>query len=258
MDGSTPKETIPSTFRLLILLEELSAVGVPVTPTELNKKVGLPKPTIHRLFAQLEAEGFVQREIDGIRYSPGFRLRKMTAGVLSSLRIRTARITILTRLAEEIGETCNISLPDRDQMIYLERVETKWPLRIQLPIGTKVPLHCTASGKLFLASLSERQLASFLKTNALPAETRNTITEPDRLKEEIAATHANGFATDDQEFVEGMIAVGVPIMESNMRLLSTLSIHAPIQRLTLKAALVHLPLLHKAAKDLSEVALGSD
>ena len=81
-------------MRLLLLLEEVANTGVPVTPTVLNAKLGLPKPTIHRLFATLEAEGFLQRDIDGKSYSPGRRLREMSVGVLSSLRIRSARLAV--------------------------------------------------------------------------------------------------------------------------------------------------------------------
>ena len=122
---------IPTNLRLLMLLEEVARAGVPVTPSVVNETLGLPKPTIHRLFNTLELEGFLQRDLDGKTYSPGPRLRSFAGGILSSLRIRTARQAILKRLSRQIGETCNIALPDRDAMIYLERVEPEWPLRIQ-------------------------------------------------------------------------------------------------------------------------------
>jgi len=158
---------IPTNLRLLLVIEEIAKAGVPVTPTEMNRVLNLPKPTIHRLFATLEAEGFIQREIDGREYSPGLRLRTLSADILSSLRIRTARMAILTRLSEQIGETCNIALPERD----------------------------------------------------------------------------------------GMIAVGVPILGPNGRLISTLSFHAPLQRLTLQEALSHLDILRDSAKGLSALVV---
>ena len=103
MDGQT-SDSIPTNLRLLIVLEEVARVGVPVTPTEVNAQLGLPKPTIHRLFATLEDEGFLQRDIDGRAYSPGRRLRGMATGVLSSLRIRAARLAILRKLGDLVGE----------------------------------------------------------------------------------------------------------------------------------------------------------
>jgi DNA-binding IclR family transcriptional regulator len=216
----------------------------------------LPKPTIHRLFATLEAEGFIQREIDGRGYSPGLRLRRMSAGILSSLRIRTARVAILTHLAEQIGETCNIALPDRDEMTYIDRVETKWPLRIQLPIGTRVPFYCTASGKLYLSSLNEQHLARYARTAKFKAFTARTIISSDQLIEEIQTIRSNGFARDNEEFMDGMIALGVPILDPNGRLVSTLTFHAPVQRLSMSEAYGHLTELREAAASLS--ALLSD
>lgn len=244
---------IPTNLRLLLVLEAMAETGVPVTPTEVNQTLGLPKPTIHRLFATLENEGFIQREIDGRGYAPGRRLRQMSAGILSSLRIRTARVAILSRLAEDIGETCNIAIPDRDAMVYLDRVETKWPLRIQLPVGTRVPFYCTASGKMYLSSLNRRHLRSYTQSAELEARTPNTLTDPEALIKEVAEIRDRGYSTDNSEFMNDMIAVAVPILDSNDRLVSTLSFHAPEQRLSLDAAVGHVDLLKSAAAKLSSL-----
>lgn len=248
-------DTIPTNLRLLLILEEIAQVGVPVTPTEVNGRIGLPKPTIHRLFATLEAEGFLQRELDGRSYTPGRRLRKLSTNVLSSLRVRTARLAVLNALAEEIGETCNIAVPDRDAMIYLDRVETKWPLRIQLPVGTHVPFYCTASGKMYLSTLNAAHLQRYLGAASLEARTGRTITDRTRLSEEIERTRARGYSQDNEEFMEGMIALAVPIRDDQGRLLSTLSFHAPTQRLTLDRAYAHLDRLHRAASELSQLVI---
>ena len=254
-DGVEDKGNIPTNLRLLLVLEEMASAGVPVTPTEVNKVLGLPKPTIHRLFTTLEAEGFIQRDIDGRAYSPGRRLRSMSAGILSSLRIRTARMAVLNRLAEEIGETCNIALPDRDRMLYLDRVETTWPLRIQLPVGTRVPLHCTASGKMYLSTLSDQHLTSYLRTTPMEQRTKATLVDPDQIMDEMKTIRARGYSVDAEEFMDGMIAVGVAINDRDGRLVSTLTFHAPVQRLSLENALQHLDVLKSAAADLSSILI---
>lgn len=254
MAGPSDNEAaIPTNLRLLLVLEALAEAGVPVTPTELNQTIGLPKQTIHRLFVTLEQEGFVQRDIDGKGYSPGIRFRRMSGSAISSMRVGTARRAILKKLALEIGETCNIALPDRDAMVYLDRVETEWPLRIQLPIGTRVPLFSTASGKMYLASLSPRHLSSYAHATDLRASTDATIIDPNRLIEEIHSVRRQGFATDSGEFMDGMIAIAVPILDSQERLVSTLSFHAPEQRLPLVEALQHVSLLHDASAKLSDL-----
>ena len=205
---SGSRDNIPTNMRLLLVLEAVAEAGVPVTPTEVNASLDLPKPTIHRLFATLEDEGFLQRDMDGRTYSPGPRLRTFAAGVLSSLRIRTARQAILKRLSGLIGETCNIALPDRDAMIYLERVETEWPLRIQLPPGTRVPFHCTASGKMYLSSLAPNHLRRFLNSAELAASTSKSITDRNALLDEIQTIRRQGYALDRGEFMDDMVALG--------------------------------------------------
>lgn len=257
-DDGEKEGAIPTNLRLLLVLEAMAEAGVPVTPTEVNQTLGLPKPTIHRLFNTLETEGFIQREIDGRGYSPGRRMRKMSTGILSSLRIRTARIAILSQLAEEIGETSNISIPDRDVMVYLDRVETKWPLRIQLPVGTRVPFYCTASGKMYLSSLDRRHLRNYAMAAQLDMHTDRTITDPDALIAETLEVREKGYATDNEEFMDDMIAVAVPILDGNGRLVSTLSFHAPIQRLSMKDAIRHVDKLKASAQRLSDLLTEDD
>ncbi len=254
-DSEQQSETIPTNLRLLLVLEEVARAGVPLTPTDVNAKIGLPKPTIHRLFGTLEAEGFLQRELDGRTYTVGHRLRMMSTHVLSSLRVRTARLAVLNALADKIGETCNIAIPDREAMIYLDRVETKWPLRIQLPIGTHVPFYCTASGKMYLSTLQKNHLERYLGAASFEARTTKTLTDPVSLTEELAKTRERGYAQDNEEFMDGMIAIAVPIHDDQNRLLSTVSFHAPTQRLTLEDSYAHIDTLKEAAGEISKLII---
>jgi len=248
-------QAIPTNLRLLLLLEEVARVGVPVTPTAVNEVLGLPKPTIHRLFHRLEEEGVLQRDIDGRSYSSGHRLRQLSVHILSSTRLRTVRMAILKSLTVDIGETCNLATPDRDGMVYVDRVETQWPLRIQLPIGTTVPFHCTASGKMYLSSLPPRHLTAYLSNASLDAQTPDTLTDPDAIAREIEKVRQNDFSTDNGEFMAEMVAVAVPIRDDLGRLMSTLSVHAPTQRISLDELKGHLDRLRRAADDLSQMML---
>lgn len=252
---SQAKGQIPTNLRLLLVIEEVAREGMPVTPGALGASLGLPKATIHRLLTTAEEEGYLQRDVDGRSYGPGFRLRKLAANTLSSQRVRTERLLIMKSLAEKVGETCNLAAPGRYGMVYLDRVETHWPLRIQLPVGTQVPFNCTASGKMYLSSLRSDRLQRFLGATELQGETPFSITDDDVLTQELAETRARGYSTDNQEFFEGMAAIAVPIRDDRARLLTTLSIHAPIQRLDLTALIDFLPDLKEAARKLEEIVL---
>lgn len=253
-DGKSSKESqIPTNLRLLLILEEIARLGVAVKPAVLGDKLGLPKPTIHRLLQTAEAEGFLQRDFDGWSYGPGPRLRDLAVNTISSEHLRTARLTVLRGVAEKIGETCNLATPDREGMTYLDRVETSWPLRIQLPIGTQVPFHCTASGKMYLSTLTPATLNTVLTARPLERRTERSLTSPAKIREELEKTRARGYSTDDQEFMDGMAAIAVPIFDAQDRLMATLSVHAPLQRKQLPDLIAHLPVLTKASKDLSEL-----
>ena len=162
--------------RVLAILEQVGNSDRPVKPAEINKILNFPKTTIHRLCSKLEDEKILQRKIDGKRFMPGSRLRIITLGIISNGNFRTHRHAILRKLSEEVGETCNITIPDGSHMRYLESVETHWPLRMQFMIGKKVPLHSTANGKLFLSQLTGEQMSSLIKNLILEQKTENTLT----------------------------------------------------------------------------------
>ena len=253
-DLQKSKETqIPTNLRLLLVVEEIAKAGTPLKPMQLSAALGLPKPTIHRLLQTAEAEGFLQRDLDGRSYGPGLRLRQIAVHTMSSERLRTGRLAILKAVAEEIGETCNLATPDREGMTYLDRVETKWPLRIQLPIGTQVPFHCTASGKMYLSTLRDSTLEAVLHSRSLEGLTEKTIITSDALRAELAETRKRGYSQDDEEFMLGMTAVAVPVIDSTGRLMATLSVHAPGQRHSIANLIQFLPNLKDAAGKLSDL-----
>lgn len=244
-------EHVPTGVRSLYILEALAKAGTPLTPTDINETLGLPKPTIHRLCKRLEREGFLEKDLDGRRYLPGRRLRGMSRGVLGFVRFMHGRRAVLRRLSEQVGETCNIALPEDGGMVYLERVETRWPLRVQLPVGTQVPFHCTASGKLYLSSLPRERRKALVGLLDLTSHATNTITNPDDLLAALEQISQSRIGTDNEEFVAGMVAVAVPIRDRDGRMMAGLAVHGPTQRLSLDDALGWVDALQAAADELA-------
>ncbi len=250
-DGNSA--TKPPNLRLLLILEEISRVGVPVTPTQLNEITGLPKQTLHRLFETLEEKAYLQRHHDGRSYSPGPQLRKFANSVISSKRLRDERLAVMRRLAEKTGETCILAVPHADAVTYLDRVESSRPLRVQVPTGSQAPLHCTASGKLYLSTMSPHRLSSLLDNLPLAAETERSITSRTALLKEIDRVRDAGFAEDDEEFVNGLIAIAAPVNDMSGRMAMALAFHAPKTRLTLPEAHRYLDDLKAAAKEIANL-----
>lgn len=249
--GGTDR-ALQTNLRPLYILNTIASAAAPMSAAELVKVLDVPKPTIHRLLQTLEDDGWLMRDLTGRGYVGGHRLRRMAANTFSGPGLRRERIGILQRLADSVGETCNIAMPEGEAMIYIDRVETHWPLQIRLPIGSKVPLHCTASGKSYLSTLPQQQFNRLLSRLDLIARTPYSIIDPGKLSEEVKVTRDRGYAVDSQELLEGMIALAVPVRDDLGRAFGTVSFHAPSQRLTIEAAIAYLPSLQRTAVELGE------
>jgi DNA-binding IclR family transcriptional regulator len=109
--------------RVLDILDTVAASPKPISATEINEVLNLPKATAHRLCSELEARGYLLKKINGKSYVPGNRLHDVAVGVLANSRLRATRHAILTSLSEKVGETCNIAYADGLYMAYSDRVE---------------------------------------------------------------------------------------------------------------------------------------
>ena len=127
------------------------------------EKTGLAKPTLHRMLQQLEGAGLLRRENNGRHYGIGTRLRRMAENLLLNDSHHGARHAVLRDLVEEIGESCNLTALSGSEVVYLDRVETPAPLRFTLQPGSRVPAHCSASGKIFMSQLAPAQRRRLLE-----------------------------------------------------------------------------------------------
>ena len=251
MTKSHDHPRVATNLRTLLILEALSDAGHALTPTEINRHVGLPKQSIHRLCTTLVRQGFLALDIDKRRLMPTARLQTLAMGLSQVAHVDIARHQILQSVAREIGETVNFVLPQEQGMIYRDRVETDWPLRIQLPIGSHVPFHCTASGKTFLASLAPAPRTALLNCLSLEKHAHNSITDTQVLQRALECVRRDGYAVDDEEFKDGMVALAVPICDSNAKFIAAIAFHAPIQRIDANRVADFLPVLQRGAKLLS-------
>ncbi len=242
---------IATNLRTLRILEILGRSERALTPTQINAELGLPKQTIHRLCKTLVDEGYLTTDGPSKGHRPTRKLRSMASGLLFASQFHIGRRQILEDIAERVSETVNFVVPQSEGMIYRERVETDWPFRIQLPIGTHVPFHCTASGKTFLASLPPKARKTMVANLSLKALTDNTLTDPDKLLEEVAQVRKRGYAVDNEEFFEGMVALAVPIKDAAKRYVGALAFHGPTQRVSPETAVMRLDVLVEGARRLS-------
>jgi DNA-binding IclR family transcriptional regulator len=236
-----------STARTLSLLRTVAAGGRSVSLADLAAELRLPKATAHRLCAQLLESGFLARDVDERYFVVGPVLRRLAFDTLNHDSVRGLRHELLKSLVEEVGETCNFTTLDGGSVLYLDRVEAPWPWRLTLDPGAHVPLHCTASGKLFLALMPAPQREVFLAQLPLRRLTATTITDPKALRIECETIASTGYSVDRGEFIPGLIALAVPVLDGHGQARAAIAVHAPEARMNLDAALTKLPTLRDAA-----------
>lgn len=236
-----------STLKALAVLEALVHAGRPATLTELMQATGLPKPTLHRTLALFEDGGYVQREPAGRGYAVGSRLASLGLAILTNDSVATLRHAILRQLVADIGETCNLAMLRRGEVVYLDRVEADWALRLHLPVGSTIPVHCSASGKLLIASLPAEQRAALLASMPLARFTERTLTDRNLMEKELDRIPAAGYALDNEEYVAGVACVAVPV-RVNGEAVAAVAVHAATARLPLQMAIELVPRLGDAAQ----------
>lgn len=251
------EDRIPTNLRTLLILEILGKQAGPMTPAQIGRAIGLPKQTVHRLCRTLIDEGFLTEDERRIGLRPARRARELGAGLLHASSSYIARRAVLENLATEVGETVNFVVPEDRGMAYHDRVETNWAFRIQLPIGSHVPFHCTASGKAYLASLPRAERRRMVQVMALEKLTDNTITDPDALLSELALIAKQGFAMDNEEFMEGMLAIAAPVRDLSGRYIASIAFHGPSLRITPESAKARAPVVQAASAQLTKVLFAS-
>ncbi|AEI80801.1 transcriptional regulator IclR family [Cupriavidus necator N-1] len=251
-DGDTPA------LRLFGLLEVIAEKDQSFNLQALVEETGLPKPTLHRMLQQLEAAGLIQRNGDGRQYGTGLRLRRLAENLLLNSTSHGARHMVLRRLVEEVGESCNLTAFSGGEVLYLDRVETAAPLRFYLHPGSRVPAHCSATGKLFLAQLAPAQRQRLLANVELERYTQNTLTDHAQLEAELERVKRDGYAMDDEEFLPGLVCIGVlvPAADGGKSNLG-LALQAPVMRVTRDKVLQLLPALQRAAGALAAIEADS-
>ncbi|MBW8185028.1 IclR family transcriptional regulator [Shewanella nanhaiensis] len=246
------REKASSIVRILEVVEAISTHESPMSPTDLGVLLDIPKPTAHRLVTTLIEEGFVYTDMRG-HLMPADRLHSISLGVMYSRRHTALRQAILKKLSSQIGETCGIAIPSGAEMIYYDKVEANWPLRVHLPVGSKVPAWCSASGKLYLSTLPDARRHAVIKNMVLEKLTKKTITDPALLEQQLQSIKSTGIGLDDEEFIGGMSAVSVPIYSDDGKLFACLFCHAPLTRKSLDELQSYVGLLRSAAEEIADI-----
>ena len=238
--------------RILNILEEIIIDPDNFTAKKIAHKLKIPLPTIYRHIETLCEEKYLVAS-SSKKYLPGPKIRNL---ILKSLPYEpnfTLRRSYLRKLTNDIEETVSLSIPIGTKLVYFDRIEFHWPMQLNLEAGDHLPLHASASGKLYLSSIEEERVIQIFKNIKTPKTAKNTITDISQFKKEIKKIKNQGYAFDDEEWFNGMVGLSVPIFNSDEELCFCLSTHTAKSRKDINDLKKILSVMQSSATNLKKV-----
>src|SRR5512141_1006968 len=210
------EQKLGATARSFSILEHVAKSGAPVDVLDIIASLKLPKATAYRLVDWFVTQGYLAREPGRRRLIIGPKLTNLAFGALSSSMRNDTPHVVLQRLVHTLNETCNIGTLLNGEVVYLDRVEADhWPLRLHYTTGSRVPLHCSAIGKLYLALASAVRRRRLLQSLELRCFTGATLTDAAQLEAELRQIRKEQVSFDREEYLVGVVCMAVPVMGRN-------------------------------------------
>ena len=251
VEGDRQRGGVQSIGRAFSIMEEIARNRDGIGLAELSKRVGLHNSTTFHLVKTMVSLGYVRQIKDSKRYRIGRPLFALAASALDELEMMSLATPVLEDLSRETGESAHFSVRMGDAVVVLARTAGPGAFQLTDRVGVLRPAHCTALGKIILAAMLPEQLDSFLARTELKAYTAKSITDPARLRREIAEVRRTGQAFDDGEFDSELRCVAVPVRDFSGQVIGAIGMSGPVWRLTNQALQSRVRPVRKAADRLS-------
>jgi DNA-binding IclR family transcriptional regulator len=236
--------------RAIALLKAFSDAQPEWTLNDLARATGLNKTTAFRLLSALEAEHLVMRNPLSGAYRLGVELIAMGGVAMRSNPLRTVSRPTLVTLAEQSGEAATLEVLMDNHVLVLDEVAGGNPMGMTQDVGSRLPVHATATGKVLLAFSPEEQSAKLLAAPLQPL-TERTVTEPEQLRRELARIRQEGVAITQGELEPGFVAVAAPVLDRERQAVAAISVGGPSLRLTAERLPQMAAMVQMAARQIS-------
>jgi DNA-binding IclR family transcriptional regulator len=217
-----------SALRTIDIIQLVSSKDKPITLTEISKTLEIPKSSALEILNTLVSKEILEIGDEGTKaFKMGWKLLEMTVASLSRYDLHREARPHLEELSRQSGKTVFLAVENRGQMVYLDKVEGTSMIRATATLGARVPMHCGALGKAFLAALPGSKLTEMIGGDKLPSYTKNTITNRNELMREISRIRKQGYAVDNQEYVLDIFCLGAPVYNRLRQPVASISLVEP-------------------------------
>jgi DNA-binding IclR family transcriptional regulator len=243
-----PIDSVDNALRILLLFRERPNLR----QTDVSRYLGVASSTAHRLLAMLQYRGFVRQDAATRSYISGPALDELAFEMLRRLDVRTIARPILERLNAELQETIHLGRLEGSDVHFIDSIESRRALRVGSRLGRSMPAHCTSTGKVLLAQLTEEELLRLYPDEHLVKLTPRSIGTRSELLKALTGIRARGYATSAEESEEGVRSLAVALHSSNWPRLAV-NASTPASRMTESARRSILDALRAAAGELNQM-----
>jgi DNA-binding IclR family transcriptional regulator len=228
---SEDRQLLASVRNAARLLKEFSSREREFGVSELARRLGLGKSTVHRLLVTLAEQHLVEQDELTGKYRLGLAIYDLGAAVATGLDLHEAVMPAMEKLRAATGETVQVAVLDGREVVYVERLDSPNTLRLFLAVGRRNWAHSTGSGKCLLAFLSPTELDAVMDGWVLEPRTERTITDPAKLRKDLALTRDRGYSVNRDESEIGVLSIAAPIRDNTDRVRAAMSVAGPTQRM---------------------------
>jgi DNA-binding IclR family transcriptional regulator len=227
-----PGESINSITRAISILECFAYGKKEWNILELAKELSLPPSTMHRHLATLVKHDYLRQGTSDKRYKIGNNLISFASAIMSKNDLRRLAMPEIRKLSADVGETVHLCQLDGFNMYYVDKVESSHSVSCTSQIGTRIPAHTAAAGKVLLSGLTDDEIGRYCDALPdFPVFTKNTITNAETLREALEEIRLRGYALDNEEREEGLICTASPIKDIDGKIFAATSISGPSFRI---------------------------
>lgn len=218
------------------VLRAFNAERRTMTLPEIAEAVGITKSSAQRMVYTLEKLGYITRQPQTRRYQLALGVMQVGYNYLAVDRVIDAANPFLSELTNITGETCNLTEPDGTSMVYVARFSSPKFIPIHMPIGSRIPMYCSASGRAYLSALPPEEVAAILARTQMDPHTPHTVTSSDKVQELLAQARQRGYASNREELFLGDCAIAAPVLNNQRKAVAAVHLVVPTSRWSLEEA----------------------
>jgi DNA-binding IclR family transcriptional regulator len=222
------------------LLKAFSEEQVEIGISDLARRLGIAKSTVHRLAVTLVADGMLEQNPDTGKYRLGIALFRLGSLVRRRMIMSNEARPLLRELREKVNETVHLAVLDGSEIMYVFNLESTQAIRMRSDVGVRKPAYCTAEGQAILA-FQPSEVIERVVGDGLAPRTPQTITDPNKLRKVLDGVRVRGCAIEDEESELGMRCIAAPLRNDAGEVVAAIGLAGPVSRLSKKALATFIP-----------------